>query len=180
MSIAALLCFTVSTSLDPGTQSRLLQIAHEAVEREVKGDAPQNFPQGLPAKPVFVTIERNGKVLGCRGDLSARSVTLEQEVATEARAASFHDPRYQPLTPVDLSKTLVTVTVVEGMDPITDIEALTPSDGLVLEARGRTGVVLPWEGKDPKTRLKWAYRKAGVPITSSVSLYRLRAERFRG
>jgi hypothetical protein len=40
--------------------------------------------------------------------------------------------------------------------------------------------VLPWEGKDPRIRLKWAYQKAGVAIGASANLYRLTATRFRG
>jgi len=50
----------------------------------------------------------------------------------------------------------------------------------VLKSGAKVGVVLPWEGKDPKTRLAWAYRKAGVKPGTSVRLYKLKAERYRG
>jgi hypothetical protein len=40
--------------------------------------------------------------------------------------------------------------------------------------------VLPFEGKDPKVRLTWAYRKAGVAENVACNLQRMFAERFRG
>jgi|SRR5579862_9725412 len=161
-------------------QNKLLAIAHQAIEREVRCELSQGYGTQTPARPVFVTIELNGVVLGCRGSLLARSTCLEEEVAQDARAACAHDPRYRPLTLADLDRILVTVTVVSDQQPIASVEGLTPAEGLVLVSGSRTGVVLPWEGKDPRTRLDWAYRKAGVPKGSPVTLYRMTAERFRG
>ena len=158
----------------------LLELARVAVRAEVTG-SPAPMPETRSAAlPVFVTIERGGRVLGCRGSLVARSRSLEEEVVLAARAAAAHDPRYRPLTPTDLGDFQVTVTLVRRLEPISDSGGLTPSEGLVLTSGDRTGVVLPWEGRDPKTRLKWAYRKAGVPEGAAAQLYRLIAERFKG
>ena len=74
----------------------------------------------------------------------------------------------------------MTVTLIERLEPLTDLATLRPGDGLVLTAGSRTGIVLPWEGRDPKTRLDWAYRKAGVVRGASVRLQRLIAPRYRG
>lgn len=101
-------------------------------------------------------------------------------MAQAARSAAQHDPRYRPLTPKDLDSFLVTVTVVEGLDPVSGVDGLAPAEGLVLESGDAKGVVLPWEGKDPRTRLKWAYKKAGVPEGTPVRLYILHGERERG
>ena len=127
-----------------------------------------------------MTIERNGRVLGCRGTLRARFGSLQAEVASAARSAARTDPRYRPLTPADLNDFLVTVTVIESQTPLekADIGSLQRGEGLVLQSGNRVGVVLPWEGNDPRVRLGWAYRKAGVATGSNCRLYRLRAARF--
>jgi len=146
------------------------------------GLAPPQSKMKSRALPVFVTIERRGQVVGCRGGLQARAGSLQGEVIQAARAASRHDPRYRPLTPNDLKNFRVTVTVVRGMTPIAraDLESLRPEDGLVLQSGNRSGIVLPWEGRVPRQRLVWAYRKAGVPQGASCRLFRLKADRFRG
>jgi AMMECR1 domain-containing protein len=158
----------------------LIELARAAMEAEVEGQDLPRIDRESPAQPVFVTIESKGRILGCRGGLECRTRSLEQEILLAARAAARHDPRYAPIVPKDLADLQVTITVVESMTPLDRIESLTPADGLVLKAGGRTGVVLPWEGKDPTLRLTWAYKKAGVPRDAACQLYRLKAERFRG
>ena len=158
----------------------LIRLARQAVVAEVDGQSPPKPAKATPPRPVFVTIERYGRILGCRGSLETRTSSLEAEVVEAARAAARHDPRYAPLKRSDLRGFLVGVTVVERRDPIQTVEGLPPADGLVLTSGGRTGVVLPWEGRDPHVRLTWAYRKAGVNEGAKVLLFRLIAERSRG
>ncbi|MGC4044887.1 MAG: AMMECR1 domain-containing protein [Armatimonas sp.] len=161
----------------------LVALARQAVEAEVRRK-PLALPESRsPAQPVFVTIERHGKVIGCRGTLRPRTRSLEEEVVQAARSAAGRDPRYRPLTPGDLTDFLVTVTIVERLEPISreSISRLTPDDGLVLTTTsGKSGIVLPWEGKDPQTRLRWAYQKANVPEGAAGLLQRLIGQRFRG
>ena len=168
---------------DPALVAALLTLAHAAVQSEVTGrPARVQGKAATPTQAVFVTIERRGVVVGCRGSLAPRYRSLEEEVIQAARAAAGHDPRYKPLAPTDLKDALVTITVIERLEPVEakNISQLAPADGLVLTAGSRTGVVLPWEGRDPQTRLRWAYRKAGVSEGSACRLQRLVAQRFRG
>lgn len=158
----------------------LIGLARASVVAEVRGEAPPPLRTKTPARAVFVTIERGGKVLGCRGGLVALAGSLEEGVVAAARSAARHDPRYRPLRPDELKDFLVTVTVVDRLEPLPDVAALGPEDGLALTSGGRTGVVLPWEGRDPAVRLKWAYRKAGVAEGSAARLRRVVAVRFRG
>jgi AMMECR1 domain-containing protein len=160
--------------------ARLIPLARQAVEAEVKGQQPPQPSTNTPSRGVFVTIEKDGKILGCRGSLTPLENSLEAEIIRAARGAAKHDPRYRPVGPKDLSGYLVTVTVVQDSRPIDNVDGLQPSEGLVLKCGDKTGVVLPWEGKDPNTRLEWAYKKAGVPRGSPVSLFKLIAERERG
>ena len=161
-------------------KAKLIWIARAAVVTEVLHKDPPTSKHKSPVKPVFVTIEIKGRVVGCRGALQPRSRSLEEEIILVARAAAAHDPRYHPLSKKDLTDFKVTVTIIEATRPINDAEVLVPSDGLVLKAGEHTGIVLPWEGKDPKVRLKWAYKKAGLVEGSACQLYRMEAERFRG
>jgi AMMECR1 domain-containing protein len=161
------------------SERTLLRLARAAVTAEVEAKDSPRCEEHSPPEPVFVTIERKGRILGCRGSLECRSRSLEGEVLLAARAAAGHDPRYRPLTPKDLADFQVTVTIVHRLEPLDRVEALSPADGLVLRSGNRTGVVLPWEGKAPQVRLEWAYTKAGVHPGAPCALYRLIAERFR-
>jgi AMMECR1 domain-containing protein len=177
--VTALLVAACAASAVPDHKA-LIDLARRAVRSEVEGKPLPSAGTRTPVKPVFVTIETKGKVVGCRGGLDSRSASLEKEIVLVARAAASHDPRYHPLGPKDLKDFQVTITVVQGVEPLDRIESLSPADGLVLRSGSRSGVVLPWEGKDPKTRLKWAYRKAGVSPGTPCTLHRMKAERFRG
>ena len=158
----------------------LVAFAKQVVVATVKGEPmPKDEIDGM-AKPVFVTIERGGKILGCRGTLRARTARLGDEIRTSAQSAAAHDPGYRPLEAKDLDGFLVTVTLVDRLEPMSGVAGLRPDDGLVLTAGGKQGIVLPWEGKDPQTRLRWAYQKAGVAIGSAARLERMIAERWRG
>jgi AMMECR1 domain-containing protein len=159
---------------------RLIALARGAVSAEVSHRMQRMPGISTDPKPVFVTIEIRGQVRGCRGDLVARTKSLEAEVIREARAASGHDPRYAPLQTSDLRAFKVTVTIIDRKEPITDASTLQPEDGLVLQSGGRVGVVLPFEGRDATTRLRWAFRKSGAPNGAHVQLFRLIARRFRG
>ncbi len=163
-------------------EADLIALARANVEAAVQNQTPPAPEKGERARPVFVTIERGGKVIGCRGTLQARFGSLQAEVAGAARSATRSDPRYRPLTPADLKNYLVTVTVIESQTPlgIANIGSLQRGEGLVLQSGNRVGVVLPWEGNDARVRLGWAYKKAGVAPGASCRLYRLQAARFRG
>ena len=174
------LVFALAASSPAQEAKRLIPFARQAVIAEANGATAPKSSTSSPSHGVFVTIEKNGKILGCRGSLVPLEQTLEAEVIRAARGAAAHDPRYQPIDFKSLSGFLVTVTVVQATDPITNVDGLLPSEGLVLKCGDKTGVVLPWEGKDPHIRLDWAYKKAGVSKGSSVSLFRLIAERERG
>lgn len=186
-AIVAILCDPVSGQnpvILSAEDAALIAVARDAVRGAVRGNAsaPAVSSRELPARGVFVTIERDGNVIGCRGTLQPRFAGLNAEVRSAARSAAAADPRYRPLTPPDLARFLVTVTVIERLEPIERAEALTlaPTDGLALESGNRTGVVLPYEGRDARIRLGWAYKKAGVPGNSSCRLWRIVARRFRG
>jgi len=161
-------------------QQTLLRLARTAIEAEVQGGSLPRPEEVSSSRAVFVTIERHGRVRGCRGALTPRTRSLEEEIVQAARAAAAHDSRYRPLAREELATIQLTITLVHQLERLDAIESLRPSDGLVLKSGGRTGVVLPWEGRDPRVRLQWAYQKAGVAPMAPSTLYRMIAERLRG
>jgi len=163
-------------------EARLIALARQSVEAQVKGEKPPVPRDDDPPMGVFVTIERGGKVLGCRGTLAATQSSLEREIARAARSACAFDPRYRPLSPADLKDFRVTVTLVQCQTPLAreELSSLQAEEGLTLQSGERYGIVLPFEGRDPHTRLRWAWKKAGVSPGSPYRLFRMQAQRFRG
>jgi AMMECR1 domain-containing protein len=179
--LAALAALFIHAQASKYDERKLVQIAREAIISKVRGTPLHAVKKGnLPVQPVFVTIEVGNVIRGCRGSLTTRTTTLEDEIRLAAQGAAAHDPRYKPLSEKESWSFGLTVTIVESKTPISDVSAITPEDGLALESGGKWGIVLPWEGKDPQVRLTWAYRKAGIPLGASANLFRLRATRFRG
>lgn len=127
---------------------------------------------------VFVTLELDGRVRGCRGTLDPVTSSLGDEVARNAVAAATNDLRFPPLTRAQLAKVRISVTMVQGLEPIGRVESLRPEEGLVVRSGDRVGVVLPFEGRDPGVRLHWGLRKAGLRAGEPFDLYRMRAIRF--
>jgi AmmeMemoRadiSam system protein A len=109
---------------------------------------------GLPAEllafgATFVTLERDGELLGCVGTLDAHQ-PLATDTAEHALAAAFDDPRLPPLTRADFPEMSVKVSVLSVSEPIfVDSyaalrDAVRPDvDGLTVEVRGRRATLLP-------------------------------------
>ena len=97
----------------------------------------------------FVTLRRGGRLRGCVGTLTGGEA-LAASVADRARAAAFEDPRFEPLRADELDDLDVSVSVlsplrrvvVSGYDELLDV--VRPGvDGLLVEADGRRGTLLP-------------------------------------
>lgn len=135
----------------------------------------------------FVTLRTNGRLLGCIGSLAPRR-PLGVDVAANAAAAAFDDPRLPPVTEDDLTSLDVHVSVLGPLTPL-PVEgarelraALQPGvDGVVVESEGRRATFLPsvWEQvRDTGAFLDALWRKAGLPPgswppTITVQTYRV-------
>lgn len=149
-----------------------------ACVRAELGLAPPPAPIPGPAQGVFITIESRGKVIACRGTLAPAKSSLHEEIKFIAGHAVRHDPRYGPVN-LKGRPFSVTLTLVDALVPFTGLGSLLPEHGLVLSWQDRKGIVLPWEGRDPATRLEWARKKAAAPPGASCHLQLLLARRSR-
>lgn len=173
--------FTVAqprTPLDAGQRDRLLEIAVDAVRSRLAGgdDAiPKVVDLADPALTVaaasFVTLQRDGALLGCIGSLAADE-PLAVGVAKHALGAAFSDPRLPAVTTDDYTAMSVKVSVLSDLEPMTveSFDELVPAvrpgiDGLLVTAGSRRATLLPsvWEDlPNPARFLDALWAKAGL------------------
>jgi AmmeMemoRadiSam system protein A len=115
----------------------------------------------------FVTLRRDGELLGCIGALEPYQ-ELGRDIADHAYAAAFEDPRFPPLQ--DLHGVHLEVSVLGPLvefpaHSYSDVVARLPRIGAVVTASGRRGTFLPavWE-QLPTSELfvEGLWRKAGL------------------
>ena len=116
---------------------------------------------------------------------------LGEDVARNAQAAAFHDPRFEPLAAIEYEDLAVEVSVLSPRSPLaaaTEAEAfdrMRPGiDGITLEYEGLAATFLPqvWESlPDPQGFLEALRQKAGLPRRfwhPGVRLTRYTVEKF--
>ena len=159
-------------ALDEAGKS-LLAIARAAIESRLFGatqspDAPWLRQSGA----TFVTLTKDGSLRGCIGSLQAAR-PLAEDVAENAIAAAFRDPRFTPMTPEEWPSVRVEVSLLSAPKPMrfadeADLLSLirVGEDGLILECDGRRATFLPqvWDSIPDKVLfLRELVRKAGLP-----------------
>lgn len=140
----------------------------------------------------FVTLRADGALLGCIGSLAAYR-PLGVDVAANAAAAAFDDPRLPPLSWADVAWAEVHISVLGAMQPLAASGfdalrgALRPGvDGLVVEASGRRATFLPsvWSQlPDVDAFLAALWRKAGLVSGSwpaGIVLHTYEVQEFSG
>ena len=133
----------------------------------------------------FVTLEIAGKLRGCIGSVEAHR-PLVQDVAHNAFAAAFRDPRFPPLEKKELHRLEIHISVLGPPFPMpvaTEEELLTTLrpgiDGLILQESTFRSVFLPqvWDTlPEPSEFLEHLKLKAGLP--ADYWSPRLRFQRF--
>jgi AmmeMemoRadiSam system protein A len=121
----------------------------------------------------FVTLERGEALLGCIGTLDPVR-PLISDVAHNARAAAFSDPRLPAIGPDDYAVMAIEISVLSELEPLRarSIDELRDElrpgvDGIVLAAPRGRATFLPavWRhfGDDVDGFLAALWRKAGQP-----------------
>ncbi len=182
--------------LNAADRETLLRVAAESIQngldsgRALKVNV-QDFSSALQqAGASFVTLKINEQLRGCIGMLKATRPLVE-DVAENAYAAAFEDPRFPPLAETefeDLQYHISILNPAEAMtfDSETDLlQQLRPGiDGLILEDRGRRATFLPsvWDSlPGPAEFLQHLKQKAGLPAnywSDSLQMQRYTVEEF--
>ncbi|MFZ2959247.1 MAG: AmmeMemoRadiSam system protein B [Candidatus Ozemobacteraceae bacterium] len=135
---------------------------------------------------VFVTLKKGGQLRGCIGLIEGVR-PLGEGIQEMAVAAATEDPRFPTVTVGELKEIRIEVSILSPMIPVKEFsEIQVGRDGVLLRARGGSGVFLPQvateQGWDRDTFLENLCYKAGLPAgshtQSGAKLYRFTAEVF--
>lgn len=174
----------------------LLRVAEQSIVHGLDTGVPfrphiEDHAEALrEPRATFVTLELQGQLRGCIGTLEAFR-PLVVDVADNAFAAAFSDPRFPPLRHDELDGLSMHISILSPATPIRFsseddlINQLRPGlDGLILEAAGHRGTFLPsvWESlPQPRQFLLHLKQKARLPMdywSDSVRVFRYTTESF--
>ena len=141
-------------------------------------------------RATFVTLQINGDLRGCIGMLEPVR-PLAEDVAHNAFAAAFSDPRFPPLQSHELAPLDIHISILGTPEKmIFDsekelVKQLRPGlDGLIMEEGSRRGTFLPsvWESlQDRQEFLTHLKLKSGLPgnyWSDSIQVHRYTVEEF--
>lgn len=166
--------------LSEDQKNEILCLAREAIKDRVTRfpeTAAGGIDEGLlqPAA-VFVTLWQdtgdgddadNRRLRGCIGRLQP-DYPLYLAVRNAAVSAATRDPRFPPVAPEELDSLTIEVALLSPLEIVNDLhDIVIGRDGLVIEAYGRRGLLLP----KVATRMGWGREeflrnvclKAGLP-----------------
>lgn len=166
----------------------LLRVAARSIVRGLESHGPLPIdvqayaPELRTSRAAFVTLKRGGRLRGCIGSTRARR-PLVQDVAINARAAAFRDPRFKPLTPEENRDIAISLSVLAPPQPMTVateddlLTQLRPGvDGLILRHGGARAVFLPvvWHSfPEPRDFFRQLKNKAGLDPDAWSPAFRL-------
>lgn len=175
----------------------MLRIARDAIDRGLRGEGALPMPLDgygkdlLQERASFVTLRMTeDRLRGCIGSSEAVR-PLAADVAHNAWAAAFQDPRFQPLLRHEFDDLHIDISVlsplerlvVSSEDELLDI-VRAGVDGLLVQEGSRRGTLLPavWDALSDKQRFVFEVRrKAGLSgdyWSDTMKWYRYTAESF--
>lgn len=169
-------------------RQHLLQIAREAIAAHVHGMPPPAVAEhGVAARPggAFVTLQHQGRLRGCIGHIESDD-PLGRTIARCAVAAAASDPRFRPVTAVELAAIEIELSLLGMLERVTEVADIEVGrHGLVVELGFCRGLLLPqvateW-GWDREQFLGETCRKAGLGHDAwrrGATLFRFEAEVF--
>jgi len=174
-------------------EKELLAIARETLRLAVKEGRTYEPPRPASAelleeRGVFVTLKRHGALRGCIGYVLPTK-PLYLAVRDMAINSALRDPRFSPVTPDELPSLHVEISIMTLLQAVDDPnEIVVGEDGLVIEAQGRSGLLLPQvapeQGWDRERFLEGVCMKAGLPPDAytweDAKLYKFQAHIFGG
>jgi AmmeMemoRadiSam system protein A len=157
--------------LSPEEQKKLLKVARDTIADKLNKDKIRNEPAASEAlaRPcgAFVSLHKQGALRGCIGTFkSARPlVNTIQEMSI---SASTQDPRFPPVSEVELKEIDIEISVLSPLKEIKDVSEIEVGRHGIYITRGyMSGVLLPQVateyGWDRDTFLEHTCIKAGLP-----------------
>jgi hypothetical protein len=182
--------------LSEADRRRLLEVARASIDYGLTQGRPlpvslEEFPAALrEAQATFVTLEVDHRLRGCIGSLEPH-LPLVEDVARHAFDAAFRDPRFPPVTPDEVPRLEIHLSVLSPHQPVAFgdeselLRQLRPGiDGLLIACGQRRATFLPsvWESlPEPAQFLAHLKLKAGiaeVPAGERLRAWRYTTESF--
>lgn len=166
-------------SYTPEDKRLLLNLARDSIAHGLETGralsvAVEDFSAALQQpRATFVTLELDQRLRGCIGMLDAMRALVD-DVAHNAWAAAFSDPRFPPVSRHEAEQLSIHISVLSPSQAMTFsseldlLRQLRPGvDGLILQEGARyRGTFLPsvWESlPEPRDFLRRLKQKAGLP-----------------
>ena len=146
----------VDLGLTAEEKTALLKLARKTIEAKCRGEkteAPEveSSPALNEPRGAFVTLNKDGRLRGCIGQIQARK-PLVKTVAEMAVAAAFDDPRFPALRAEELKDINIEISVLTPLRRITDVgEIQVGTHGIYMRRGGYSGLLLP----QVATEWKW-------------------------
>jgi AmmeMemoRadiSam system protein A len=191
-----------TNSIDPSAQlalpqrATLIDVARRSIVHGLEHGrplvvVPSEYHRDLKAvRASFVTLQTAGLLRGCIGHLEAVQPVVV-DVAENAFAAAFRDPRFPALTAAEWPQVEVHLSLLTAPEPMhfSDeadlVGQIRPGeDGLILQDGPNRGTFLPsvWESlPDPVEFLVHLKHKAGLAAnhwSDRIEVYRYHTESF--
>ncbi|MFH0763652.1 MAG: AmmeMemoRadiSam system protein B [Candidatus Omnitrophota bacterium] len=133
--------------LNDSRRKRLLQIARESITSYVRDGKRKDFTEKdtVLNEPMgaFVTLHETGELRGCIGNMAGRG-PLYQTVADMAIESATGDPRFPKLTPAEIEKVDIEISVLSPMKKVSSYEEVNiPGHGVMVRKGFNSGVYLP-------------------------------------
>lgn len=180
----------LSTMLTHEEKRELLGIAREVIHLRLDKNRPQkdaHFQGDLQKqRGAFVTIRVDHQLRGCIGCLDTTR-PLAEVVVEVAPKAAFEDPRFPPLSVIELEQATIEISVLSSLQAIQTIDEIEVGiHGLVIAVGPNRGLLLPQVAReyswDRESFLGAVSRKAGLhPLAwqdPEAKLYVFTAEVF--
>ncbi len=144
---------------------------------------PDNLAKEFEEKfAVFVSIKKDKKLRGCVGSITPKTSNLGDEIIINAVKAATKDPRFPPVSKLELSSNLTfSVDVLTPLERINDLSEHDPKKyGLVVKQKSKSGLLLPnLEGVNTaEKQLEICRKKAEIKTSDDIEMFRFEVKRF--
>ncbi|HZH39378.1 MAG TPA: AmmeMemoRadiSam system protein A [Gemmatimonadales bacterium] len=163
---------TGDPELTPEGRHGLLTVARMALERALRRGLPVSLNLPDIRRGAFVTLRIGEELRGCLGHVSPDRA-LGELIPGLAVAAARDDPRFPPLSPEELGRVRIEISVLttpQVVDPADPAAIVIGRDGLMVERGSARGLLLPQvapeQGWGPAEFLAATCEKAGLPRTA--------------
>ncbi|MFA5070181.1 MAG: AmmeMemoRadiSam system protein A [Patescibacteria group bacterium] len=168
-----------------------VKLARNSLETYIRTGQIISLPADIPSEMkekkagVFVSLHKKSsrELRGCIGTFLPTKKNVAHEIISNAVSAAVDDPRFNPLTPKELTDLEINVDVLSEPEKIESQKELNPKiyGVIVKSADGRAGLLLPdIEGvRTVNDQISIACQKAGISSQEKISLYRFTVSRHK-